>query len=261
MIDGWTARHLTTRLHAISGAVKEAAVASLRLPPNRITVIERGRDRRRLGLPSRGRRREARRELGLTDQDEVVINVARREFVKGQIHLLRAVRLLRERRPRLRLLIAGRPGSMAVQLERFCEDAGIIGQVNFLGHRDDVPQLLAASDLFVLPSLIEGMAGVVIEAMALGVPVVASDLPAVREVVEAGPSAFLTPPGDSAALAVAIDRLLDDPEMARTFGERGRKTFEGRFTLDRSVARFVDLYREVASMGRSKRTCLGNGRW
>jgi glycosyltransferase involved in cell wall biosynthesis len=245
LIDGWTGRHMTAHFHANSHAVKRAAMASLHIRPDRITVVERGRDRARLGDPGGERRRRVRAGLGLREDHEVLVNVGRREYAKGQRYVLEALSLLIGDRPRLRLLIAGRSGRQAEQLSRITGQLALGERVEFLGHRADVPDLLAAADVFVFPSLYEGLPGVLIEAMALGLPIVASDLEAIREVVEVGRSALLVPPGDPEALALAIARLLDDRALARSFGAYGRRVFEQRFTLERSTQRMVDLYRDL----------------
>ncbi len=253
-IDGWTARHLTTHFHAITETVKQAAVSALRVDPTRITVIPRGRDPERLGRPAPDRRREARARLGLSDEQQVLLNVARQEFQKGQAYLLEAFVALLEEHPNLILLVAGREGHSSDALQRWLhERPSLEGSIRFLGHRDDIPELLAAADVFVFPSLYEGLGGSLIEAMALGVPIVSSDLPAVREVLDEGRNALLVPPAAPAALARAIGRLLDDPGMRRTFGAHGRRIFEERFSLASSTERMVELYRRVAHPGERPR--------
>lgn len=127
-------------------------------------------------------------------------------------------------------------------------------QVWFLGHREDVPDLLAAADLFVFLSLWEGLGGAVIEAMALGLPVVASDIPALREVLEVDRNATLVPPGSPRDLAGAITPLLDDQGRAKAFGARSRQIFEARFTLDRCTERMAALYERVAAMTAGAKT-------
>jgi glycosyltransferase involved in cell wall biosynthesis len=253
MIDGWTARHLTTHFHALTEAVKRGAVSSLRIDPERITVIERGRDPERLGEPSRKRRAAARAALGLTQDGDVVVTVGRQEFQKGQRHLLEAFARLAAARPEAVLLVAGREGHASADLETFRAGLGVGDRVRLLGHRTDVPEILAAADVFAFPSLYEGFGGAVIEAMALGLPVVASDLPALHEVVEAERTGVLVPPGSAADLASAIGGLLDDPARARAMGERGRATFLERFTVERTTARMVELYGRILSRRMSSR--------
>lgn len=249
VLDGWTARHLTEHFHAITQAVKAAAVDALRLPPDRITVVERGRDPQRLGRPSAERRGEARARLGLRPDQRVLVTVGRQEFQKGQRHLLDAMALLGEEMDAI-LLVAGRTGSATEELQRLCSRPSLRDRVRWLGHRDDVPEILAAGDVFVFPSLYEGLGGAIIEAMALGLPVVASRLPAIEEVVEEGRSALLVPVGLPGELADAVSSLLADPARASALGARGRRIFEERFTLKRSTDRMVELYRSVAAAGR-----------
>lgn len=252
MVEAWTSRHLTAHFHAITTVVKRSAVETLGIPPDRITIIERGRDRRRLGEPSAQRRLSARRQLGVAPTDTVLLNMGRHEYQKGQRYLLEAFQILVRNRPNLVLLVAGRTGNATPDLERLIDREGLGGRVRLLGFRRDVPDLLAAADVFVFPSLFEGLGGSVIEAMAMGLPVVASDLPAVREVVDPGRSAVLVPPRDAPRLAGAVAGLLDDPDQAVSFGRAGLRIFDERFQLSASSARMVDLYRWVIAAGRTR---------
>jgi glycosyltransferase involved in cell wall biosynthesis len=249
-VDGLTARRLTTHFHAITNAVKDAAVRDLRIAPGDVTVIERGRDASRLGVPSRDRRERARRLLGLDSADVVLATVGRQEFQKGQWLLLEAMAALVTRQADLRLIIAGRRGNASRMLDDVMHNSILNGEVQFLGHRDDAPEILSAADVFVFPSLYEGLGGSLIEAMALGLPVIASDLPAIREVVEADRSALLVPPGSSGAIAAAVSTLVNDPDRRRVMGERGRTIFHERFTLERSTSRMVGLFQKVAARER-----------
>jgi glycosyltransferase involved in cell wall biosynthesis len=242
-IDGWTARRLTSRFHAVSETVKRSAVGSLGIEPDRVTVIGRGRDAALLGEPGEARREESRRRLELAQDAEVVLALGRQEFAKGHRYLVEAARGLD--RPRLRVIVAGLAGHQSSALDRSVRTQGLEGRVSFLGHRSDVPDLLAAADVFVLPSVSEGAGGALIEAMAMGLPIVASDLPAIREAVKDRTSALLVPPGDPAALRRAIETLLDDEGIRRRMGSEGRRIFLDRFTIQATTERLVDLYREV----------------
>ncbi len=246
-VDGWTARHLTDHFHAITHAVSDAARAALGIRGDRITVVERGRDFKRLGLMSPERRASARAALSLYDGDEVLVAVGRQEWQKGHHVLLEALSELIARRPRVVLVVAGRVGTMTPMLEEQVERLGVGRHVRFLGHRDDLPEVLAASDVFVFPSLYEGLGGSVIEAMALALPVVASDLPALREVVVPGVSALLVPANNAASLARALETVLSDAELAGRLGARGRELFINQFTIEACAPRMIDLYRRVIS--------------
>lgn len=248
-IDGWTGRHLTSHFHAITKAVRASAVRWLKIPPQRITVIERGRDPRRLGTPSPERRARARRDLGLRENDEVLVSVGRQEYQKGQRFLLEAVSKLAPNRPRLRLLIAGRKGNASNELQEALDRFALRDRVEFLGHRSDVPDILAAGDVFVFPSLYEGLGGALIEAMALGLPIVASDIPAIQEVVEKDRNALLVPPTATEELGHSIARLLDELPLARSFAKRSVMLFQERFTLEKSVSRMIELYARIVRSG------------
>jgi glycosyltransferase involved in cell wall biosynthesis len=247
MLDAWTARHLTDRIFANSDAVRTAAARDLNIDPARIAVVPESPDPLRLGHPSTERRRAARERLGIPPEMEVLVNVGRQDFQKGQRHLIEAMHLLAPAHPRLMLLIAGRRGDMSQELERLCDGWKLAERVRFLGHREDVPEVLAAADLFVFPSLYEGMPGAVLEAMALGLPIVAADIAPVREAVEAGRSAVLVERGSAIELANAVGSLLKDSERARELGLRGRLLFEERISRDTSLALVVSVYHEVAA--------------
>ena len=111
-----------------------------------------------------------------------------------------------------------------------------------VAHGGDAQRPLGA---FVFPSPYEGLGGSLIEAMALGLPVLASDIPTFREILDPGGNALLFEPGNPVELARALEKILDDPELARAFGRRSREIFEERFLLEESAARSVELYRDV----------------
>jgi glycosyltransferase involved in cell wall biosynthesis len=248
LLDAWTARHLTHSFHAITHAVKDSAVRTMRIPPERITVVERGRDRTRLGEPGLERRNRVRASLGLDRGARVILNVGRQEYQKGQRYLIEAFDAVSERVPDAVLLVAGRTGHCSAELESLTLRSPAKERIRLLGYRDDVPDLLAAADVFAFPSLYEGLGGAVIEAMALGLPVVASDIPPVREVVAPQESALLVPPENSVALADALLRVLDDHGMATALGARGLRIFEERFTLEGIVSRMINLYRATVAV-------------
>ena len=246
-IDRWSARTMTDHFHAITEAVKRSSVDHLGLREERVTVIPRGRDEARLGAPSKERRARARLTHGVSDRAELAVVVGRQEHQKGHVHLLRATACLARSRPELVTLIAGREGHETTRLRTLHRRLDLGGRVRFLGNRDDVPELLAAADLFVFPSLYEGLGGALIEAMALGLPIVCSDLPAVREVVEHGRNADLVEPAAPEALAEAMARLLDDRDRRRAYGRRSRSIYEARFGIKQCADAHARLYRTIAA--------------
>ena len=239
LLDSWTARHLAHRFHALTRSVEEHAVARLRIPRDRIVVVPRGRDPARLGAATPERRRAVRERLGLSDDDEIVLNVGRQEYQKDHESLLAAFAMVSAQRPRAVLVQAGRDGGTSALLRAQVGRDGIGDRVMFLGHRTDVPDLMAAADVFAFPSRFEGMGGAVIEAMALGLPAVVSDLPVLREVVEPDASALLAPVACPGRLAVAICRLLADDGLRRALGARGKQIFEQRYELSATTGQLT----------------------
>ncbi len=144
----------------------------LGVDPDRITVVKRGRDSDRLGRRTPERTPAARAMLGIPETAEVVVTVGRQEYQKGHRYLIEAFAGVVASRPDARLLIAGREGHSTAALQSLINELDLNSVVTLLGHRSDVPEVLAASELFVFPSLYEGLGGALIEALALGLPVV-----------------------------------------------------------------------------------------
>ena len=246
-IDAVTARGLTDHFHAVSEAVKESAVNHLGIDADKVTVVYRGRDPARLGRRTEERRRLTRESLSIGPDVPLLLTVGRHEYQKGQIHLIDAFASILSRQPSAVLLVAGREGNATGALHRKAHETGVSDCVRFLGHRPDVGDLMVAADVFVFPSLWEGLGGVLIEALALEVPIVSSDLSATREVVGGdGSSGILVAPGDAIALASAIESLLDDPELRRRTVMHSRKRFETEFLLADRSQDLIEIMRRVA---------------
>jgi glycosyltransferase involved in cell wall biosynthesis len=159
--------------------------------------------------------------------------------------LLKALDLLQHVQPDLRSVIAG-DGPLRDRLEETARAYHLDGRVRFLGHRDDIPRLLAAADLVVLPSAYEGLPNVVLEAMRFRKPVVATAAPGTTEVVVDGQTGLLVPIGNPPLLARAIRDVVRDPALATRFGEAGRGRVEAHFHADTMVAQFAELYESLA---------------
>jgi glycosyltransferase involved in cell wall biosynthesis len=172
-----------------------------------------------------------------------VLAVARLSPEKDVANLIRAAAIGVQRDPDLRVEVAG-AGPCRVELGRLVEDLGLAGRVSFLGEVPDIPGQLARSAIFVLPSRSEGISLTLLEAMACGLPVVATRVGGTPEVVLDGQTGLLVPPGDPAALADAILRMRRDDETARRMGEAGRRRVERDFGVRRMVANYLALYLE-----------------
>lgn len=239
-LDVAMARHLTAGFHAITETVAQHGVHRLGVPRSAITVVPRGRDRDVLGAPSRERRTRVRELLDIPEHVPVLLNVGRQERQKGQDLLLEAFVRVLERVPMAVLLIAGRPGANTLLVEQKRKKLGLGASVQVLGARGDVPDLLCAADLFVFSSLWEGLGGSVLEAMALEVPVVAFDVPAVAEVL-AG-TGRLVATGDVEQLALAVIDDLQDPAQAGRRASAARVRFEEEYSMESVVQGMLAFY-------------------
>jgi glycosyltransferase involved in cell wall biosynthesis len=173
-----------------------------------------------------------------------LLTVGRLSPQKGQVYLLRAMPLVLERCPATLLQIVGK-GPQEDMLRRECEKLGITGSVAFLGERDDVGSLLRQADIFVLPSLWEGLSIAALEALAAGLPIVASDIPSMQEVVEAGVQGVLVEPKRPERLADAILRLLQDPSERRCLATAARKRALEHFDVSVAAREFEGMYRAL----------------
>jgi glycosyltransferase involved in cell wall biosynthesis len=175
----------------------------------------------------------------------VILAIGRQEPQKGFDVLLKSLTTVRSQRPDTRVLIAGREGRASTLLNELVRLHSLTDMVTFLGRRDDVPDLLSAADVFALPSLWEGFAGTVLEAMALECPIVASRLPTLLETIDES-TAALVASGDPDQLARTVVAVLADSSSAGTRARAARRRFEQDFTIEVSARRIADLYYRVA---------------
>jgi glycosyltransferase involved in cell wall biosynthesis len=182
----------------------------------------------------------------LAEHATVLLTVARQFSQKGHVHLLPAFDRLADHDPSVTLVMVGPPGPATPDIERVLAGMAHADRVVDLGPRTDVPRLLRSADVFVLASVAEGAAGSVIEAMAIGVPVVCTRLEGLEGVLEDGRNAALAEPGDADDLHRALTAILADPAAAAERAALARRDFDERFTLDVAADRMAELYRDVA---------------
>jgi glycosyltransferase involved in cell wall biosynthesis len=187
-----------------------------------------------------------REELGIAPGVPLVVFAGRLARQKGVDVLLDALDLLQHIRPDLTTLIAGDGPERARLEERARAFTLLGGRTRFLGHREDVPRLMAAADVVVLPSRYEGLPNVLLEAMQLGKPVVATAAPGSAEVIVDRETGRLVPVDESNSLARAIRDLVDDPAEAQRLGEAGQRRVAAVYPADRMIAAFADLYETLA---------------
>ncbi len=174
--------------------------------------------------------------------------------------LINAAPQILARFPDAHFLIAG-DGTCRESLVALAGQLGITDRVTFLGHRDDVPAVLAQADMFVLPSRSEALPNSVIEAMASGLPVVASRVGGIPELVDDGKTGYLVPPGDPNALADALARLLEDPRRSAELGRAGRIKIEQNYSFDRMVEQMETLYVTELDRAKMRRSWLLTPSW
>lgn len=211
------------------------------IPPEKIRVIYNGVNRERLGV-DRARATSHRARLGAAGDGHVVGILASLTPAKGHETLLRALAVAASRRPGLRCAVIG-DGPLRSRLEALAAELGIADRVVFFGNQRRVADFLAACDLLVSASRDnEGCSNSILEAMALGVPVIATDLGGNRELVEDRVTGRLVPVGDHLALAAALEAALADPTGRQTIAARARRMIESRFSLERMVRDYDNLY-------------------
>jgi glycosyltransferase involved in cell wall biosynthesis len=233
-ILGKLARHIIVNSRAVSRRFDPGAV-------NRVHCIYNGIDVAK--ITPRSPDPHLHRSLGLAPSAPVIISVGRFVPYKGYDDLLHAARLVREAVPTAQWLLAG-DGELKAELRERTRQLGLQAQVRFLGWREDVNELLSLSDLFVLPSRGEHFGRVLIEAMAMAKPVVATNAGGVPEVVIHGETGLLVPAGQPPRLAESVLLLLKDPALAARLGQAGRRRVEDHFSAAQHVAAVERVYAE-----------------
>lgn len=234
---------------AVYVAVSEAVAAQVGcewgVSGPRLRVIRNGIDVARFGFVDKGR---ARSGLGLPPGSPVVGTVARIGWEKGPDLFVRAAAGVTGRYPQALFVVAG-DGPALGEVRRLAATCGLGGAIRFLGRRDDIPRVLSALDVFVLPSRSEGLPLALMEAMASGLPVVATAVGGVPEVIREGINGCLVPAGDCVALADRLQGLIGDPDLRARLGAAARLTAERQFDAGAMVRRVEDLYDEVLRPG------------
>jgi glycosyltransferase involved in cell wall biosynthesis len=221
-------------------------IGRYRLPPERVVTIPNGVDLGRFRAAESGE--QVRKELGIPDDSPVIGIIGRLTHQKGHCYLLRALPMLACDHPALRCLVVG-DGHLYGELVELVTRLGVQDRCIFMGVRQDIPAVLSALDILVVPSLSEGMPYVVLEGMASGKPVVATAVNGIPEVVEDRVTGRLVPRQDSGALVEVIGELLTDPESSAVMGRAARRKVEERFSVERWIARLEALYNDLTGRG------------
>lgn len=237
-IDRVLARHSTCVI-ACSKEVGETLVVHDHLPRDRVVVVPNGIDLKRFQNVDAG---GVRKQLGIAATLPVLVVVGRLHEAKGHADLLAALDLIRSETPDFQCLFVG-SGELREPLEADVTRRGLIGRVRFLGQRRDVPQLLAASDVMVIPSRWEGLPIALLEAMAMEKAIVATAVGGIPDVVEDGGHGLIVAPGDIPALGRAIRRLLVDAEFRQRLGRAAGERVRQRYDVAATASAYENLYR------------------
>lgn len=244
--------------HVVTNSVAQTAeLYDAGIPSRRVSVIPNGVDISRFPYP--GDRQAARSALHLPANGPVIGMVASFYPVKRWDVFLSAAARVARQRPDVNIVCIGE-GSLRPAIEESARRLGISGQTRFTGARRDVPALLPGLDVLALSSDTEGLPNSVLEAMASGLPIVATDVGGVAEAVDEGRTGLLTPRADSAAMADGILSLLDKPRRAEEMGAAGRARVEADFSMDTATKATMDLYERLltqSSPGRERIKAVG----
>jgi sugar transferase (PEP-CTERM/EpsH1 system associated) len=247
------------RMVAVSESLRRWLIDEVGIRADKVALVRNGVDSSRFQPPAS--RDRLRGEQGYGPEEFLVGTVGRLDPIKNQASLLEAVGLLYKHHPRMRLAIVG-DGPEREGLERQVHDRGLAGVVRLVGHSDDIPAWLGRFDLFVLPSLGEGMCNTILEAMAVGLPVVATCVGGNPELVVDGVTGRLVQARDADALAHAIESYAVSDHVRQQHGSAGRDRVLQQFTLQRMLREYVSLYnQELKRRGRKptpalpERTC------
>jgi glycosyltransferase involved in cell wall biosynthesis len=245
-LDRWTARAGNKLTIAVSRYVKESANRHLGIPLDAIEVVYNPIDIDLIRTAPSASRAELLRALGLPADSLILLNVARISPQKGLLYALRALPTIRQRHVSVQLLSIGATTDPAwhAQLQREATQLDVTNHFHLLGARRDVIDFLRACDVFVFPSLYEGLGIALIEAMAAGCACVASSAGPIPEVVSDGEDGLLVPPADPEAIAAAVCRLLDDQSLRIQLGTAASKSALSRFQPQPSASMLTQIYQE-----------------
>jgi glycosyltransferase involved in cell wall biosynthesis len=245
-LNGFKYKHGVDCFVTVSEAIRRVLIAD-GLSPDRIRCVHSGIDLAKIeDAPERTA--ELRAELGVPEGHAFVANVAHMADHKGQRYLIEAVPAILAERPETTFAIVG-DGELRGELEALAASLGVADRVLFPGFRTDVPSILKALDVFVMPSHLEGLGTSVLDAMAAGVPVVGTEAGGMPESVIDGETGLVCPVRDSAAISAAVLRMLSEPDFAEACAEAAFDKVRAEFSTDSMVDGTVAVYRQMLAQG------------
>jgi len=229
------------KIVTVSKNLKNRLINEIKIKPEKIIHIPNGVDTNKFNIY---KKEFTRKKFGFKKKDFIIGIVARLDPIKNHKTLISVFKEIVAIHPNTNLVIVG-DGSLRNKLENQTYQLGIKNKVIFMGERDDVPEILKTFDIFVLPSLNEGMSNTILEAMATGIPVIASNVGGNPELVIDGRTGFLFPTNDVESLVQKIKTYILHLELKQKHGYNARKRAEEKFSLDQMVRRYEELYVEL----------------
>jgi glycosyltransferase involved in cell wall biosynthesis len=246
-----TYRHVT-RVLAISSVIHRNVLDTTPVTPDRVMTLHHAVDTEKFSLKNTDRR-ATRQELRLDDAMLAVGFVGRFSPGKGHEEFLHAAHVIAKDHPHVRFVIVGEASrgeeAYARHIRMLCCDLGLVAVVLLVGFRSDIPDVMAAFDIFAFPSHAESFGAVLIEAMALELPVVSTNCDGVLDIVVDGVTGLYVSPRDAPGLARALTQLIDDPSLRTAMGKAGRRRVEELFDQRKQIDRLEEVYREVIASG------------
>jgi glycosyltransferase involved in cell wall biosynthesis len=231
--------HLADAVIAVSDEVAEKLKVIFCLPPSRIKTVINGIDVE--AIHKTQPRPGSRVSVGALPGQRIVASVGRLMPPKGHRYLIEAVPYLSRQFGNLKVVLAG-DGDLKCALEQLSQRLHAQGVTSFLGSRSDIPEILAISEVFVLPSLSEGTSLALLEAMAAEKPIVASDIPGNRAILKHQYNCLLVPPGSPEKLAEAVAFLLNHPRIAAAYGKNAYRDVLRQFNIDHTITRLMAIW-------------------
>lgn len=241
LLDRFTGMLCNKKFIAVSEFVKSSMSKHLKISPEKIEVIVNYVDIDMLNTVDEEKLGILRKELRLSPCDIVAVTIGRLNPAKGVQYLLKALSGIAAQYKSIRLFIIG-DGFYRNYLERLVLDYGLTDNVRFLGERDDVKELLHISDIFIFPTLSEGLPVSLLEAIAIGKPALASDIGPVREVIKDGETGILFKPSDSQDIQRALIEIIQNPDLGRQLAQRAKGFIKIKFDPQRQIRLLEEVY-------------------